>query len=147
MKVDAGEYEILRRWAAEMFELVFEPPPDLKPEDHPISALDAMATGSPARARQGLAMMIGDEVEVTADFSPDEVARLDSHLAGLALPTLSEMRLRFMKAVRRIATRGAIRSDDEYFLIRNAVEALVDKSDAEDFWRLLADYELRSPTS
>ncbi|NJC41825.1 hypothetical protein GGQ87_002120 [Brevundimonas alba] len=147
MKVEAGEYETLRRWAAEMFELTFEPLPNLKPEDHPISVLDATAAGAPARARQGLAMMIGDEVEMTAAFSPEEVARLDSHLRALALPTLSEMRLRVMKAVRRIAARGAIRSDDEYFLIRNAVEALGDKSNAQEFWRLLGDYELRSSTS
>ena len=142
MAVSATEYETLRGWSAKFIEKMVPLSPELPPGSHPIAVLDAMALKAPARARQGLGMMIGDLIEDTGRLPASEVKRIDAEFANAGLPTLSEMRLRFMRQVKRILKRGSIRNDEDYYLIRNAVEDLA-ANEQEHLWKLLGDYELR----
>jgi hypothetical protein len=142
MAVSATEYETLRAWSAKFLEQIWPLPAGLSADSHPIAVLDAMAQKAPARARQGLGMMIGDLIEDTGRLPASEVKRIDAEFANAGLPTLSEMRLRFMRQVTRILKRGSIRNDEDYYLIRNAVEGLA-ANEQERLWELLADYESR----
>jgi len=143
MAISATEYETLRAWSAMFIERILPVPAGLPAESHPIAVLDGMALKAPARARQGLAMMIGDFIEDTSHLPAGEVKHIDAEFGSAGLPTLSEMRLRFMRRIKRIIKRGSIKNDDEYYLIRNAVEGLAVNEEAH-LWQLLADYEARS---
>jgi hypothetical protein len=107
-------------------------------ETDPVAALDQLAAKSPAKARQGLSMAVGDLVEMTAAWSKDQVAAVDEKLSADDLPTLSEVRARFSKSVRRAVRRGHIENDVEYYAVRNAAEL---SSGADELWKLLAAYE------
>ncbi len=116
-------------------------PAGLPPDRHPIAILDALSASSPARARQGLAMMIGDQLEATANLSQEQIVQLDDAFSRAGLPTLSSVRLRFMKDVQSIIRRGRIRSEADYYAIRNIVDGLSDEGEQRRLWGMLAVYE------
>lgn len=137
MKVQPEEYGKMREWLALVSRRAL--PTDLVQEAQPIAVLDKMAERSPAKAREGLAMAIGDLIEMTDGWSGRDVQAVDAALTEGGLPTLTEMRVRFSKAVGRVVRRGRINSEAEYHAVRNAAE-LSERSDGP-LWRLLAAYE------
>jgi hypothetical protein len=138
MKVTAENYELMRRWFAIVLEVEFQGK-DLPAEHHPINVLDAMACRTPARARKGLGMAIGDLIESAEGWQADTVAALDRKLAGLGLRTLSSMRLEFGGRISAIVKRGRIRNEAEYYLARNAAEMAGMPED--EIWNILSAYE------
>lgn len=87
-------------------------------------------------------MAIVDVVEFTSDWPASDVTACDHELLQLGLPTLSEVRARFSKLVQRVVRRGHIKSDDEFYAIRNAVEQQA--ADSASLWPLLEAYEART---
>jgi hypothetical protein len=141
MRVDPSEYMQLRSWFSHMVPKVF-PSDLLTPDTHPIAILDAMAVKTPAKARSGLGMAIGDILEFTSDWPTSDVTACDHELSQSGLPTLSAVRARFSKLVQRVVRRGQIKSEDEFYALRNAVEQQC--ADSASLWPLLAAYEARN---
>lgn len=127
----------MRDWLALVSQRAF--PPEVMQEARSIVILDKIAERSPVKAREGLAMAIGDLIELTDKWCGRDVQALDATLTESGLPTLTEMRVRFSKAVSRVVRRGRINSEAEYHAVRNAAE-LSERSDGP-LWRLLAAYE------
>jgi hypothetical protein len=140
MKIDAENYEQMRAWFARLVRNTL-PVELLTAETDPLTCLDQLAAQSPAKARQGLAMAIGDTIEATDRWPREKVAAIDDELVHEGLPSLSVMRLQFSKVVRRVAARGSIKNDVEYHAVRNAVETSTDRQGA--LWKLLSEYEQR----
>jgi hypothetical protein len=138
MKIDAQAYEHMKAWFARMVPETV-PPELITTENHPVTCLEAIEARWPAKARDGLAMAIGDTIEQTDGWSPERVAATDEILARDGLPTLSEMRVRFSKVVKRVVNRGSIKNDIEYYAVRNAAELAHDGG--QDLWPLLSAYE------
>jgi len=112
-------------------------------ELHPAHAMEAIESRSLANARKGLRMAANDLVESCETMSGDEVARLDGHLAANDAMTLTEARAQFSKSLKAILKRQHIRTETEYYLVRNAVD-FVGGDAAPGLWALLADFEQRS---
>jgi hypothetical protein len=110
-------------------------------ESHPLRALDVIHP--PSLARKGLQMAINDIVEELAHAAPEHVARIDAHMAQRDAMTLSEARLRFSRDLRKIRKRGTIANENEYYLVRNAVD-FADESERDALWSLLGDFETRA---
>jgi hypothetical protein len=108
----------------------------------PLATLDAIAARSPAKARDGLGMAIGDLIELTSGWADEQVSALNHKLGAADLPTLTEVRTRFSKAVQRVLRRGRIDTEAEYHAIRNAAEFEQDNS----LWQLIAAYEVHQST-
>ncbi|MGN6122220.1 MAG: hypothetical protein ACTHOJ_04610 [Sphingomonas oligoaromativorans] len=138
MKITADEYEQFRRWLAIISPIVFAGMHSL-PEASPIVVLDHIAMKSPARARQGLEMAIGDIIEATNRWDSGRLAEIEANLAGAGLPTFHEVRLRFSRGVQAILKRGRIANEREYHTVRNAVEGLEPNED--QMWAMLSAYE------
>ena len=140
MKIGPENYEQMRAWFAR---LVPETVPVelLTNATDPVSCLDQLAAQSPAKARQGLAMAIGDTIEATDGWPRDRVAAIDDELGRGGLPSLSAMRTQFSKVIRRAVGRGCINNDVEYHAVRNAVE--VADGEQGSLWKLLSAYEQR----
>lgn len=141
MRIDPSEYARLRSWLSHMVPKAF-PSRLLTPQTHPIAVLDQLALKAPAKARSGLGMAISDVVEFASDWPVSEVTACDRELSQLGLPTLSQVRVRFSKLVQRVVRRGQIKSDDEFYALRNAVEHL--GADSAALWSLLDAYEART---
>jgi hypothetical protein len=139
MRIGAAEYDRMRSCFAAMCGELF---PGATGEEDPVAALDRTAAKSAARAREGLAMAIGDFVEMTSDWPAEEVAALDSRLQAMGLPSLSAVRIRFSQAVARAMRRGQIRDEAEYYAVRNAAEMF--PQDLDRLWALLAAYEAQA---
>jgi hypothetical protein len=139
MRIGATEYAGMRGWLAAMCgELL----PGAASEADPIAALDRIAAESPARAREGLAMAVGDFVEMISEWPAEDVAALDSRLKAEGLPSLSAVRIRFSQAVARAMRRGQIRDETEYYAVRNAAEMFPQEQDR--LWALLVAYEAQA---
>ncbi|MFM5914947.1 MAG: hypothetical protein ACKOPR_09440 [Chakrabartia godavariana] len=138
MGIHDAEYEVMRAWFAHMVPKIFVGVP-FTPDTDPVLVLDGIAATSRAEARSGLGMAIGDMVDLSLCWPDEAVAQCDDELLGLGLPTLSSMRLRFDRLVRRALTRGTIKNEDEYYAVRNAVDH--SGPDAEALWTMLANYE------
>jgi hypothetical protein len=136
--IKAEKYDRMRSWLASISREVFGP---FTAETDPIAALDQLAAKSPAQARQGLAMVVNDLIEATSGWSDSQVAATGQKLSAEQLPTLSEIRGRFSKTVRSVIRRGQIKNEVEYYAVRNAAELT---SDADQLWKLLAEYESRA---
>jgi hypothetical protein len=141
-KASEGEYAELKEFLAFYSERYFNLQ-NLPPEHHPIASLGVLETKSKKMALNGLRQAIHDCIEVSFHFDNAEVANLDSELRDRSIVTLSELRRRYSKAYARIAKRGRIRSDTEYYLIRNVLDDPTAKSDEERqlLVNLIGDYE------
>lgn len=138
MKIAADEYEQLRGWLEIVSPIVFTRV-NTPPEANPIAVLDRIAVKSPARARQGLGMAIGDIIEATNRWDNSRLTEIESALAIAGLPTFREVRLRFSRGVQAILKRGRIAKEREYHAVRNAVEGLEPNED--EMWAMLSAYE------
>jgi hypothetical protein len=101
-----------------------------------------MAVKSPAGARSGLGMAIGDVIDFASDWSASDVAACNRELAQMNLPTLSDVQARFSKLVQRVVRRGRVKNDEEFYALRNAVEQ--QGVDSSTLWPLLEAYETRT---
>jgi len=100
----------------------------LPPEAHPIACLEVLEQKDKGMARVGLRQAINDCVERSFHFDHKEVERLDSELRARGIVTLSELRRRYSKAYAKIKKRACIKSDTEYYLIRNVLDDPTEKS-------------------
>jgi hypothetical protein len=141
MQIAPLEYEHLRSWFSYMVPKVFSTAL-LTPDTDPVAVLDCMAVKSPARARSGLGMAIGDVIDFASDWSAGDVAACNRELAQMNLPTLSDVQARFSKLVQRVVRRGRVKNDEEFYALRNAVEQ--QGVDSSTLWPLLEAYETRT---
>jgi hypothetical protein len=144
VRLSREDYEPLKGFFGWMCDHILMRSVSLPEEAHPIRVLAEMERRSPARAREGLGTAIGDIIEMTQNFGSAPVAEIDEALRAQGLPTLSQVRAKFSSAIARILRRGSIRSETEYYSVRNVVEALPEAEQAA-VWRLLADFEERLP--
>lgn len=140
MRIAAADYEPLKAFFAWMADRVLEIPPGLAPEDRPLGSLERTEARSMASARSGLASAIGDIVELTEGISAKDLSAFDEALIAEGLPSLSAVRARFGRAVAAIFRRGEIRSEDEYYALRNVAELLPEEEQTMA-WNLLARFE------
>jgi hypothetical protein len=138
MKIDARNYEQMKAWFAHMVPKTIAPEL-MTAETHPVACLEQIESRWPGKARNGLAMAIGDTIEMTEGWPLARVAETDRLLASDGLPTLTEMRVRFSKVIRRVLTRGSIKNEVEYYALRNAAE--LTPEGGEELWSLLSAYE------
>lgn len=144
MKIESAEYERMRSWLSYMAPKVFSPDL-LNSETDPVAVLDQIASNSIAKARSGLAMAIGDIVDFTSGWPEAEVTVCNDELSHRGLPTLTQVQARFSKIVQRAVRRGRIKSLEEFYAVRNAVEQ--QGADESVLWSLLEAYENAAPAS
>jgi hypothetical protein len=115
---------------------------DLSPEERPDAVMRSLEQKSLAIAREGLRMAIGDIIEETQYLGRDEVDRVDAALAAEGLPTLSQVRIEFWAKISGIIKRGKVRSETEYYALRNVVESMLEP-DQSKAWSFLEEFESR----
>lgn len=140
MRIAEDDYQPLKAFFAWAVEHLMKMPVTMSAADHPVATLERTEAESKARARQGLAMAVGDVVEFCDRLSADEVRAIDAALEAAGILTLSHVRARFWTKVRRVLKRGAIRGEQDYHALRNVVEALPDDEQGPA-WEMLAAFE------
>ena len=140
MKIDRQNYEQMRAWLARVVRETV-PTELLTADNNPVSCLDRLAARSPAKARSGLAMAIGETVEASDAWPRDRVEAIDVELVRKGLPSLTAVRLQFSKVINRVVGRGSIKNDVEYYAVRNVAELTQDGQ--EPLWKLISAYEER----
>ena len=83
-------------------------------------------------------MAICDTIEMTEGWPLERVAETDRLLANDGLPTLTEMRVRFSKEIRRVLNHSSIKNEVSISALRNAAELAHDSG--KGLWALLAAY-------
>jgi hypothetical protein len=143
VKIEAADYDRLKGFFAWMLEHVPGLSENLQPEDHPVTILTNYEERTPSLARRGLAMAIGDILEQTEDLPKATADEIDCRLTAVGLPSLTEIRIRFWSKIHAILKRARVRSETEYYALRNVVESMPD-AERLGAWQLLAEYEERS---
>ena len=140
MKVTAENYEALKGFGLWLVDQrLGEQLARMKPESHPRFGIEQIERLSPAQARKSVGMMIGDLVEETEGLNERQLAAYDEALKNQGLPTLSEVRGQFSRRIRAIMKHDLIRSDDDYYALRNVADALPN-GDRERAWAMLDSY-------
>ncbi|HXP73211.1 MAG TPA: hypothetical protein VN823_03635 [Stellaceae bacterium] len=115
---------------------------------HPVKVLDNLHRRSPAKAGQGLRMAIGDCIEMTRMWPPEDIMAFDAELNAHGLITLSAIQRRYSKRLQSVLKRQWIRSEVEYYLVRGAVEdPTLTRDEALIMRKLLTAYEEALPIS
>ena len=130
MQISPNDYPALKAFFVWITEYVLPVSPDLPPEHHPVAVLEHYEAQSMAIARKGLGLALGDIIEDLSELDPARVRAVDAALQSASIITLSEVRARFWTRIRRILERGVIRSENDYYALRNAVETLPDAEQA-----------------
>lgn len=136
MKIAAEDYAGLKAFWVAMLPTVLPKIPDMPPEIHPVAVLERFEKTSAVKARIGLGMAIGDLIEQTADFTSEQMAAVDANLASRQIVTLTEVRARFARNIRRIMQRGIVKNEREYHALRNVADAMPE-GQRETAWRML----------
>lgn len=137
LTVSAEEYSVLSEWL-----VTFARHDPFFGQDGVAEVRRSLAkAGVGARARQGLAMAIGDCMEMAANWTPETIAAFNAECASNGLPSLADIQLRFWKTIRAIQTRGHIRTEKEYYALREAVEMMTDAEASRQSWNLLWAFE------
>jgi hypothetical protein len=141
-KPNAREYAELKEFLA-FYSERYHNLQNFPPEHHPIACLSVLEAMSKTMALNGLRQAIHDCIEASLRFDNAEVAILDSELRKHGIVTLSELRRRYSGAYARIAKRGRIRNETEYYLINNVLNDPTPKNDEERelLLNLIAEYE------
>ena len=140
LKVTSENYVLLKAFFGWMVEHTYPKVTELPFEHQPLNFLSALEEKKPGLARQSLRMGIGDTLEETQSWSLQQTQTVDVALTAAGLPTLSAVRLEFSKKIASIVRRGKVRSELEYYALRNVVEAMPD-ADRDNAWQLLASFE------
>jgi hypothetical protein len=144
VSIEVEEFDDLKAWLAR---IVDRAAPMASPgsDADPIAILDRMNATSPTKAKRGLSLAINDMVEMTAGWTPSQVASTDEEFRAAGLPTLSAIRLRFSAQLRRVIRRGRIKTRVEYYAVRNAAQTALNEQKA-DLLQLLTLYEEAEPS-
>lgn len=96
-----------------------------------------------ALARKSVAMGLADIFAATAMWPSKTRSTLDKELASISLPTFSEMRIKHWSKYKTIVTRGKIRNEDEFYMVKAIFEDTEEGSpeDRSVMARMLSDYE------
>lgn len=135
----ADDYEARKRflgWFAEKYLHVSPTDPN-----HPLKAAARIEAVSMSNAHKGLDMALNDCVEVAQGFRPDQVRAADEELAGMGLPTLSALRLKRSRHLRAVLKRGTIRTEVEYYALKDLAEGAMPEAERSQLWRLLEEFE------
>jgi hypothetical protein len=138
------DYQALKGFLGHFFDRYIAIKAEVAAEHHPIAVLAKVEATAPKRAQRGLVTAINDCLEMSAHFTPDQVTAADVDLRRAGLPTLSALRLQFWKRIQSVLKRGKIRTEVEYYAIRNAVEIPEAEAVRARLWTLLVDFEARS---
>ncbi|MHA6890517.1 hypothetical protein [Ralstonia pseudosolanacearum] len=126
-------------------------PPEQKserPEDQPVKFLENIERKSISNAKKGLQMAVNDVIEMTADWSPQQVNEADERFSSHGTFTLSEVRRRYSKTYLQIVRRGSIKSEVEYYLLKGVVdngEINLDSEEGRKLILMLSEYEEATP--
>jgi hypothetical protein len=138
------DYENLKKFLG--FYLDWFLPKAGKPEDHPLIFIAEVEKKSRANARRGLMMAISDFVEMSSDWTPEQVAAADKRFLENGVPSLSEIRAKYSKKYLQILKRGQIKSLQEYYLVKGVLDGggiEPGAGEGEKLASMLASYELR----
>ena len=142
MHIDPLEYTRMKDFLSFYTERYFNME-GLPPEDRPMAKLEEFEKKSLKKAFMGLRMAINDIVEDSFHFDPAKVEKMDSELRSRGLITLAELRRRYSKDYKKIITRGRIKNETEYYLLRNLLDDPTEKTpeEREMLEKLISDYE------
>ncbi len=91
-------------------------------------------------------MAISDFVEMSSDWTPEQVAAADKRFLENGVPSLSEIRAKYSKKYLQILKRGQIKSLQEYYLVKGVLDGggiEPGAGEGEKLASMLASYELR----
>ena len=146
-KLSDDEYERLKKFLGLFYDW-FEVKPNHPPEIHPLVVALDIEKKSRSNAKRGLVMAIGDFVEMSSNWTPERVAAANVRFIENGVPSLSEVRARYSKRYLQILKKGAIRSLEEYYLVKGVLDGggiEPGAGEAEKLAAMLIDYESRFP--
>ncbi|MGK9164937.1 hypothetical protein KXR53_01495 [Inquilinus limosus] len=136
------DYEARKRFMGWFPERYMNINPDAP--DHPLKVLARFEATAPSKARKGLDMAINDCVEMAEGFRPDQMRAADEELAGMGLPTLSALRLKRNRHLKAVLKRGSIRTEVEYYALKDMADSAIHEDERAQLWRLLEEFEERA---
>ncbi len=93
----------------------------------------------------GVRQAANDMVEATRDIKSNELLELDSKLIAKNLPTITNMRQSGFKKLLKILSKGNVKNEDEWRLLRSFSENdTLSKDELVKIQELLNEYEFQS---
>jgi hypothetical protein len=141
------EYQGLKKFMGLFYEW-FEAKPNHPPEIHPVTVLEGFEKKSISQAKRGLVMAINDCIEVSVDWNAERVAAVDKELLKSGAPSLSMVRSKYSKQYIKVLRRGALKSLEEYYLVKGILDGgglLPGAGEADQLSAMMASFEASLP--
>jgi hypothetical protein len=116
-------YALMREWFKCALDIIWKIPPHMSSVS-PWDALLRFEHEHSGKAVSSLTQGIGDTISMSSRCAGSDLATVDREFGARELPTLSEMRLIYGKKLKKIIRRGKIQDEDEYYLVREARDAV-----------------------
>lgn len=137
------EYQRLKRFMGLFYEW-FLASPHHRPESHPLFVLETIEKKSRSQAKRGLEMALNDCVASSSEWPSEAVALADKRFALNDAPSLTEVRVKYLRKYRQILKRGRIKNLQECYLAKGILDGGGMETGSADFQKLAAmldDYE------
>lgn len=94
--------------------------PTSSPEEHPLEVMKSFEQKGMATLRSSIRTTMVDIV--SERLRPEALQRLDLALAQIGAPSVSQMRRKYLKRYTTILQRGALKNDDEFYMLKNMLD-------------------------
>ncbi|MDC6212488.1 hypothetical protein [Ralstonia solanacearum] len=141
------EYEGLKRFMGLFYEW-FEAKPHYPPEMNPVAVLEDLEKKSRAQAKRGLKMAINDCLEMSGDWTPQQVSDADGRFLEHGAPSLSELRRSQSKKYLSLLKRGRVTSLVDYYFLKGVVDGGgvdISSEEGKKLVSMLSTYEQSAP--
>jgi hypothetical protein len=135
-----NNYDSLREWYRVALDIIWRIPPNMTSVSPFVSLIRFEEEGN-GRAVKPLAGGIADTIAMSSRFAGSDLAAVDREFSSRGLPTLSELRILYRKELKKIIGRGEILDDDEYYVVREARDAISNADAVKQIDELIANYE------
>lgn len=141
-----AEYDRLRHFCSELLKYL----KTINSEFPPFNPLlDFWRAGhSFSESFSGLRQAVGDFLEMTRDFTGQELREADAYLTKQGAASLTEMHRQIWQLIPKILKRGKIRNDEEYYLLKERAISMDDPEMSDETRRfadrLVYEYECKA---
>ncbi len=141
--VVAANYGTYRKWFEWSLGTIWRLPKELLTTANPMVEIAKAEQESSKRAVKSLSIAIRDTLAMTDRYSDADIQTADASFESAGLPSLTSIKAIFSKNISRVIAAGIIKSEADYYSIKNLQDAEIPDDLKKELEKLIGAYEIK----